>query len=140
MMLAGIGMVAGNLISGRLSDRFTPGRVGTAVQGVICLTLLMIFMNASTAWLSALLMVLCTAGLFAVSSPEQISIIRVAHGGEMLGAACVQVAFNLGNAVGAYAGGKVLHFGYQYTALLGVPFALAGFILLALYYRKYEPR
>lgn len=50
-------------------------------------------------------MCLCTAGLFLVSSPEQILIIRVSKGGEMLRAACVRVAFNLGNAIGAYAGG-----------------------------------
>ena len=35
-------------------------------------------------------------------------IIRVAKGGEMLGAACVQVAFNLGNAIGAYVGGLAI--------------------------------
>ena len=51
---------------------------------------------------------------------------------------CVQVAFNLGNAIGAYCGGKVLHWGYQYPALIGVPFALVGFILLTRYYKKYE--
>lgn len=73
-----------------------------------------------------------------MSSPEQVSIIRVAAGGEMFGAACVQVAFNLGNAIGAYCGGKVLHWGYQYPALIGVPLALVGFILLTRYYKKYE--
>ena len=34
MVLAGFGMVVGNLVSGRLSDRYTPGRVGTVVQGM----------------------------------------------------------------------------------------------------------
>lgn len=100
MILAGFGMVMGNLISGRLSDRYTPGKVGTAAQALICLMLLLIFFLSPYKWAAALLMCLCTAGLFAVSSPEQILIIRVAKGGEMLGAACVQVAFNLGNAIG----------------------------------------
>ena len=105
MVLAGFGMVVGNLISGRMSDRYTPGRVTMVVQAGICLTLLAIFFLASNPWMSVLLMILCTAGLFAVSSPEQLLIIRVAPGGEMLGGACVQMAFNFGNAVGAYAGG-----------------------------------
>ena len=105
MVLAGFGMVVGNLVSGRLSDRYTPGKVGTTVQAMICIVLLLIFFLSPYPWLSALLMCLCTAGLFAVSSPEQVLIIRVAKGGEMLGAACVQVAFNLGNAIGAYVGG-----------------------------------
>ena len=43
MILAGFGMVMGNLISGRLSDRYTPGKVGTAAQALICLMLLLIF-------------------------------------------------------------------------------------------------
>ena len=140
MILAGFGMVMGNLISGRLSDRYTPGKVGTAAQALICLMLLLIFFLSPYKWAAALLMCLCTAGLFAVSSPEQILIIRVAKGGEMLGAACVQVAFNLGNAIGAYAGGLAVSGGYRYPALTGVPFALIGFILFLIFYKKYQAK
>lgn len=139
MVLAGFGMVAGNLISGRLSDRYTPGRVAMTVQGALCAILFLIFLLSSNPWCSALLMTLCTAGLFAVSSPEQVLIIRIAPGGEMLGGAAVQMAFNLGNAVGAYAGGLAVGAGYQYTALLGVPFALYGFVLCYVFYKKYQP-
>lgn len=138
MVLAGFGMVAGNLISGRMSDRYTPGRVTMLVQAGICLTLLAIFFLASNPWMSVLLMILCTAGLFAVSSPEQLLIIRVAPGGEMLGGASVQMAFNLGNAVGAYAGGLVVTHDYRYTALVGIPFALIGFILAFIFYKRYQ--
>jgi DHA1 family arabinose polymer transporter-like MFS transporter len=37
----------------------------------------------------------------------------------MLGAACAQMAFNLGNALGAYLGGLPINagYGYQYNAL-----------------------
>ena len=79
-------MVMGNLISGRLSDRYTPGKVGMAAQALICIMLLLIFFFSPYNWLAVILMCLCTAGLFAVSSPEQVLIIRVAKGGEMLGA------------------------------------------------------
>lgn len=138
MVLAGFGMVAGNLISGRMSDRYTPGRVTMLVQAGICLTLLAIFFLASNPWMSVLLMILCTAGLFAVSSPEQLLIIRVAPGGEMLGGACVQMAFNFGNAVGAYAGGLAVTHDYRYTALVGIPFALIGFVLAFIFYKQYQ--
>lgn len=138
MVLAGFGMVAGNLISGRMSDRYTPGRVTMLVQAGICLTLLAIFFLASNPWMSVLLMILCTAGLFAVSSPEQLLIIRVALGGEMLGGACVQMAFNFGNAVGAYAGGLAVTHDYRYTALVGIPFALIGFVLAFIFYKRYQ--
>ena len=138
MVLAGFGMVVGNLVSGRMSDRYTPGRVGTFVQGGICVLLLLTFFLSPYPWCAAILMALCTAGLFAVSSPEQVLIIRVAPGGEMLGGACVQIAFNLGNALGAYVGGLATGYGYQYPALVGVPFALVGFTLFLVFYKKYQ--
>lgn len=140
MILAGFGMVAGNLISGKLSDRYTPGRVGTVVQASICIILLLIFLLSPCPLLSAILMALCTAGLFAVSSPEQVLIIRVAPGGEMLGGACVQMAFNLGNAVGAYVGGIAINEGLRYPALFGVPFAFIGFVLFYIFYKKYQSK
>ena len=140
MVLAGFGMVVGNLVSGRMSDRYTPGRVLMIAQGGICLLLLAIFFLSPNPWLSVSLMFLCTAGLFAVSSPEQLLIIRVAPGGEMLGGACIQIAFNFGNAVGAYAGGLAVGNGLQYAALAGVPFAMIGFILAVIFYRRYQVR
>lgn len=140
MILAGAGMVAGNLISGRLSDRYTPGRVAFFTQGCAFTILLLIFFLARVSWISATLMCLCTACLFALSTPQQILLIRYSKGGEMLGAASVQIAFNLGNAIGAYCGGLPLQAGlsYQYSALAGTPFALTGFMLLLVFTRKYE--
>ena len=140
MVLAGFGMVVGNLVSGRLSDRFTPGRVAAFTQGSLSILLLLIYFLASISWLSVILMCLCTAGLFALSSPQQVLLISFSPGGEMLGAASVQVAFNLGNAIGAYCGGLPLQAGlsYRYPALLRTFFALVGFILLVLFSRKYE--
>lgn len=57
-------------------------------------------------------MVLCTGCLFCVSSPQQLLILENSRGGEMLGAALVQVAFNLGNALGAYCGGLPIDHGW----------------------------
>lgn len=140
MVLAGFGMVVGNLVSGRMSDRYTPGRVLMVSQAGICLVLIGIFFLSPNPWISAILMFLCTAGLFAVSSPEQLLIIRVAPGGEMLGGASIQMAFNFGNAVGAYAGGLAVTNGVRYAALMGVPFALIGFILTVIFYKRYQSR
>lgn len=142
MVLAGFGMVVGNLLGGRLSDRYTPGRVAATTQMILFAALLAIFFVAPMGWLTVLLMCLCTAGLFAVSSPLQISIIHFAKGGELLGAACIQVAFNMGNAIGAYIGGLPLEAGlsYRYPALIGALLALVGFALLTLFYKKYEPK
>lgn len=140
MVLAGFGMVVGNLTGGRLADKYTPGRVAASTQFIICIALLSIFFAAHIDWLTALLMCVCTTGLFTVSSPLQVSIIRFSKGGELLGAACIQVAFNLGNAIGAYIGGLPLEagLGYQYPALLGAPLTFIGFILMVIFFKKYE--
>ena len=140
MILAGFGMVVGNLTGGRLADRYTPGKVAAVAQGMIGLSLLLIFFFAGISWVTVILMCVCTACLFAVSSPQQVLLIRYSKGGEMLGAASAQVAFNLGNAIGAYAGGLPLQAGldYRYPALVGVPFAVVGCLLLVIFSRKFE--
>ena len=72
------------------------------------------------------------------SAYESLSLVELLPTTEMLGAASVQVAFNLGNAIGAYAGGLAISEGYRYPALTGVPFALIGFILFLIFYKKYQ--
>ena len=140
MVLAGFGMVVGNLVSGRLSDRFTPGRVAAATEGVIVVALLAIYLLSPVRPLMPLLLCTATAGLFAVSGPLQVSIIRFAPGGELLGAACIQMAFNLGNAAGAALGGLPIDagLGYRVPALIGVPMALVGLVLLLVFVKRYE--
>ena len=61
-------------------------------------------------------------------------------GGEMIGSACVQVAFNGGNAVGAQIGQAVLNSGaaYNVPALAGAPITAGAVALLALYTLRFE--
>ena len=140
MIAAGFGMVAGNLISGRLCDRHRPGYVVAVTQCIAIAALLLIFMLADYGWLSAALMVVCTGCLFAVSSPQQFLILKYAPGGELLGGASIQVAFNLGNAVGAFCGGLPIAAGLppRYAALVGVPFIVLGLVSFIIFNRKYE--
>lgn len=140
MVLAGAGMVAGNWCGGRLADHYTPGQVAAGLQGLAAAALLLIFLFASNSWLSAILMCVCTFCLFAVSAPQQLLLLRHSPGGALLGAASVQMAFNLGNAIGSYNGGLAIshHWGYQYPALLGVPLTLIGCACLLWFHRRYE--
>lgn len=89
--------------------------------------------------LAVALMCLTTGCLFCVSSPQQLLILENSRGGEMLGAALVQVAFNLGNALGAFIGGLPIDrgLGYEYTTLPGALFTLLGMAAIALYIHKY---
>lgn len=142
MIAAGFGMVAGNLISGRLCDRHRPGHVAAVTQTITIATLLLIFLLAGYGWISAALMVVCTGCLFALSSPQQFLILKHAPGGELLGGAAIQVAFNLGNAIGAFCGGLPMEHGAtpRWSALVGVPFVVMGLVAFICFCRKYERR
>lgn len=140
MVLAGAGMCIGNLLGGKLSDKFSPSIVASLTQLSACIALVMIFFTASNMYLSIILMCICTGCLFAISAPQQVLLIENAKGGEMLGASFSQISFNLGNAMGAFVGGLPIEYGlgYQYTALPGAFFAFIGFLMLFYFYKKYE--
>ncbi len=140
MVVAGFGMVLGNLISGYLSDHFKPGKIACVIQFTSAAALLAIFLTSHIGWLSAALMFVVCGCLFGVSSPQQFLILKHAKGGEMLGGCCVQAAFNLGNAMGALLGGIPVSMGlsYAYPALVGVPLGIAGAVCLLVFHKKYE--
>lgn len=131
MMLAGAGMVLGNLCGGRLSTHFFPGKVAATLQVVMTVALIGIFLLASNPIIAVILMCVVTFGLFGVSSPQQFLIIKHAPGGEMLGAAGIQIAFNLGNAIGAYLGGIPIKngLGEEYSAIIGAGLTFIGFLI-----------
>lgn len=140
MIAAGFGMVVGNLVSGRMSDIYTPGRVAASMLMLAAFSLAAIFFFAEYGIVSAFLMVLAVFCLFAQSSPQQYLILKYAPGGEMLGGAMIQMAFNLGNALGAYFGGLPIDAGMseRYAALVGAPIALAGALMMISFFRRYE--
>lgn len=140
MVLAGLGMVVGNLTSGPLSDRFKPGRITSCYLLLAATSLLLTFFFASCAWAAAALMFTACISLFGVGSPEQYLIVKHSEGGEMLGGCCIQAAFNSGNALGAFLGGIPVSFGLGFNcpALIGVPLTLAGAACLWAFHKSYE--
>ena len=82
---------------------------------------------------------LATAGLFGIGGPLQYLIVRFAKGGEMLGGAGIQIAFNVSNAMSAVIGGLAIHHGLGLAspALVGIPFALIGATALFILARRY---
>lgn len=128
MVLAGGGMVLGNMLGGMLSDRLSESRVIVGMQFVMLFSLVMLFTGCTHPVVAVVGMFLATMALFAVSSPQQTLIVRYAPGGELLGGACIQVAFNLGNALGAQVGAVPLRMGlgYEYPALAGAVLTALG--------------
>lgn len=140
MVLSGAGMFIGNLVSGKLSDHYKPSWVAAWVQTMAIPVLILFFFFASVKVAAVLLMIMGAAILFGSGSPLQSSIVGYSKGGELLGGACIQIAYNAGNAVAAWIGGHVIAQGYGYTApaLAGVPIVTVGCILLFVLYHKYE--
>lgn len=141
LVLAGLGMIVGSQLGGRAGDRLTPGWASAIGQGIACVAMLLIYAFSGSQVTSAVLMVLCCCGLFFPSSAQQLAMVEVGQGGgEMIGSACVQVAFNGGNAAGAQIGQAVLNSGaaYNVPALAGAPITAGAVALLALYALCFE--
>lgn len=140
MVLAGLGMFIGNLAAGKLGDRYAPSLVGACVQGASIPILLMFFFFGHIQWVAVILMMLGTASLFGSGSPLQSDIVPYARGGEMLGAALIQIAYNAGNAIAARFGAYVIHAGADYSVvgIAGLPLVAVGCVMLLILYRRYE--
>lgn len=128
MSLAGIGMVAGNFISGKLSDKFGSARVVTTTQGMICLVLICIFFFSSCSWLCLGLTIVGIGCFAALTSPEQVLYLHLLRGRELLGMTMAQIGFTVGGAIGTSCSGLILEAGqdYHYPALIGAVFAFMG--------------
>jgi MFS transporter, DHA1 family, inner membrane transport protein len=129
LMVFGGGLVAGNLLGGRLADRNLPH----AVVGT--LTTLALVLATTTIALRSQFAAVLFAGLlgaagFATVPPLQMWVLSKAEGaGQSLASSFNIGAFNLGNALGAWAGGIVIEHG---PGLAIVPLTAAIFPLLAI--------
>jgi DHA1 family arabinose polymer transporter-like MFS transporter len=140
LAFAGLGMCVGNLIGGRLADRFSPARTAFALLIAMSFCLAIVAMTAEYQ-IIALAMTFVTGTLaFTLGSPIQMLMIQSARGSEMFAAGVAQACFNIGNALGAYLGGLPIDAGFSYTSAewVGVGMALTGAVTAAalLQYRK----
>lgn len=129
---AGAGMVLGNLLSAKLSLRITNPALACMGQGVLVASLVIVFFAAHWAPAAVVLTILIATAPFFISGPEQVLILENAKEGQLLAAALAQVAFNGGNALGAWLGGLPIERGLtaEWAALPGMCLAGIGFSLL----------
>lgn len=126
MILAGLGMVVGNLFGAKLAERFSP--IYAVMISMICMVLALIT-NAYVAQdqVAIFFMTFLVAFIaFSLSTPIQMVMINSAKGSESLGSSMNQSAFNMGNASGAYLAGLPIAFGYDFTSASIVGSAMAG--------------
>ena len=129
LILIGVGFSIGNYLGGKFADKSV---VGT-LKGFL---LLLIAIMAVIPWLAqtqagaALSMLIWGAATFAVIPPLQMRVMRVAHEAPGLASSVNIGAFNLGNALGAAAGGAVISggLGYSFVPVMGA--VVAGLALL----------
>lgn len=140
MMLVGAGMVAGNFAAGKLADRYAPGLVSASIAGMLVAVMAATYFCAGHKVAALALAFVASAGLFGIGGPPQFLIVRFAKGGEMLGGAGIQIAFNVSNACSAAVGGVAIHngLGLASPALIGIPFALAALICFVTLHRRYR--
>jgi len=128
LMLAGVGMMAGNFIGGILADKFSPAKASAALLIVMVVTLTIVHFVSGNQVLALIMTFITGAVAFSLAAPIQMLMIQSAKGSEMLAASASQASFNIGNALGAFFGGLPLAYGFDYTspAYVGAAMALIG--------------
>ncbi len=128
MMLIGMGMVCGNLFAGKMADRHNPAGVSGWLSALVVLVMPLMYMLCHEVAPTLTLSFIAAGCLFGLGGPAQFLIVKYSEGGEMLGGAGIQIAFNVSNAVSAALGSAVIgsSFGLTGPILAGVPFAIIG--------------
>jgi DHA1 family inner membrane transport protein len=131
LVLVGVGFSIGNVAGGRLADRSLNGSL------IVFLILLVAVMLAfpllvKTPVGTALAVVVWGLATFAVVPPLQMGVMRAAAQAPGLASSVNVGAFNLGNAVGAAAGGAAISAGLGYVAvpIVGALIAVSGLLLV----------
>jgi MFS transporter, DHA1 family, inner membrane transport protein len=129
LLVFGAGLSIGNIAGGRLADRDLPrSLIGTLAALVIVLIVLgsVLPLKAPTVLVVGLL----GAAAFATVAPLQLRVLEKAgEAGRTLASSLNIAAFNLGNALGAWAGGLALERG---PGLAALPLLAAGITALGL--------
>ena len=131
LVLIGIGFSIGNHFGGKFADL----SINKTLIGFLLLliSLMLIFPILAQSQLGAAIgLVIWGAAAFAIVPPLQMRVMSVAHEASGLASSVNIGAFNLGNAIGAAAGGAVLSLGLNYSAvsIIGAVLASIGLILV----------
>jgi DHA1 family inner membrane transport protein len=128
----GAGMVAGNVVGGRLMDR-APKRSMIGAM-IVMAALFGLFAVTSASPVPAIVTVFFLGGCMVLPTGLQMRLMETAGDAQTLAAALNHSSFNLANALGAWLGGIVLAAGLGLTApmVVAVGLSLAGLVILLL--------
>ncbi|MFJ2992442.1 MFS transporter [Pandoraea sp. NPDC087047] len=131
LVLVGVGFSVGNIAGGKLADRSI--NASLIVFLILLVAIMLAFpLLAQTPVGTALAVVVWGIATFALVPPLQMRVMRAAAEAPGLASSVNVGAFNLGNAVGAAAGGAAISAGYGYTAvpIVGALIAASGLLLV----------
>lgn len=136
LLVFGVGLVAGNLLGGKLADRYLQATVlGSMLALAVVLGLMSFALHSKV--LSVVFVGLLGVAAFSTVAPLQMWVLERASGaGQSLASSFNIAAFNLGNAIGAWLGGVVITRGPGLGAVTWVaalvPVAAVAVALLAI--------
>lgn len=138
LILAGLGMVIGNFIGGKLADKFSPASTVMMLLLVMAIDLLLVYSFSSNQYASLFLTFFTGCISFSIVAPIQMLMIQTATGAEMIASAAIQASFNIGNALGAFLGGLPLIAGYSYASpnLIGVGMSALGILITFVFIQR----
>ncbi|RQH09506.1 MFS transporter [Bradyrhizobium sp. RP6] len=129
LLVFGVGLAIGNVAGGKLADRGL-ARALTGTLAALAIVLLALAAVLSIKILSIALILLLGIAAFATVAPLQLRVLEAAGpGGRTLASSLNIAAFNLGNALGAWAGGVTIDRGFGLPAL---PLVAAGITAIGL--------
>ncbi|MCP1108536.1 MFS transporter [Serratia nevei] len=129
LVLIGVGFSIGNYLGGKFADRSESATLKGFLLLLVAIMLLIPLLARNEIG-AAVSMVIWGAATFAVVPPLQMRVMRVASEAPGLSSSVNIGAFNLGNALGAAAGGAVVSagLGYSFVPVMGA--IIAGLALL----------
>ncbi|MDM1139678.1 MAG: MFS transporter [Empedobacter falsenii] len=136
MVLAGLGMFVGNLIGGKLTDRFSASKIVMIVLFLQILTMGTIYFTAQITWLSLVMTFITGVVSFALIPSLTLLLLKsVKSNSELLVASLGPACFNIANALGAYLGGVPIEKGYGYTSaeIVAIGMVILGIIIFSIY-------
>ncbi|NMR31053.1 MFS transporter [Crystallibacter degradans] len=131
--LYGLGMVAGNLIGGRLADRSVMGSIYIVMTAII-IVLVLFWAAAGIPWLAIPLVFLLGAAGASLIPGLQTRLMDASPDAQTLAASLNHSALNMANALGAFLGGAVIAagWGFKAPALVGAGLAFLGLAVAAI--------
>ena len=131
LLLFGIGAVCGTTLGGRLTDH-APGRSLIGFLGALVVVLVVFPILGTGTTLAGALLFIMGAAAFGATPGLQLRVVRAASDAPYLSSTMNVSAFNVGNALGAFAGGVALQSPLGLAGASWVGAAMVGLALVVL--------